>query len=101
MNRYAIKNVSGDGTEKFYQAYRYRAADLSPLWLSSVPRSQQSAVDYIDKIAWFYKHTGGTPEFLEGRTAEGDYEPIKWEIEDEHGTRRAFVPSLLSGSGYA
>lgn len=95
MQRYVLENKETSGAPRAYQAYRYRGPDLSELWNTSVPQSQQAAVDYIDFIAKsFWGQRASTPEYIEGRLANGEYEAIKWEVVGDDGERVPFVSTI-------
>ncbi|UTN91218.1 hypothetical protein SEA_POKYPUPPY_59 [Gordonia phage PokyPuppy] len=90
--RYVPREAEADRT---FKAYRYRAADLSEVWNTSVPRTVSDALDYI---AWVErKFPDCVIEFLEGTNDLGETEPIKWEILSDNGERTPFVSTLERG----
>ena len=96
--RYVLANKDEAENEVQYQGYRYRSPDLSELWITSVPKSQQAAVDYIDQLIWFFRGKKDCiPEFIEGRTEQGTYEPIKWEVVNDSGERVPFLSAVERG----
>lgn len=87
--------VQNQEPSKRYDAFVYREPDLQELHRCSVPNTAQEAVDYID---WVERAFKARVDYLEGRVhgTRDEYEPIRWEIEDERtGNRSAYVPHLL------
>lgn len=83
--------------DKHFEAFTYRASDLSEVHRCSVPNTAQESVDYISFVERVF---GEKVDYIEGRLPGTlDYEPIRWEIvDDSTGERTPFVPTLLRSS---